>query len=114
MERNGWPLFLVASAVLLFTFDLNTGSRIIKPVVLTNLSQHGDPLYFTITVVAGCLAVIGLGRLLPAWRIVQYIGRHSLVLMGLNGICLDFVNVPMVNALGRPQVQGPLLPRLIP
>lgn len=149
---SAWPLFLGASAVLWFTFDLNPGSRIFKPVVLINLSQHGDLFYFALAAVAGSLALIGLGRVLPQARLLQYLGRHSLVLMGLNGLFFDYLNVPMVQALGlppepwvilagctavtvfslalclpvvrvldrylpqlvgRPRVQGPLLPRLV-
>ncbi len=146
----GGLLFLGGAAVLWLTFDLNPGG-IFKPVVLINLSQHGDLLYFVLAAVSGCLAVIGLALLLPAWSALQYVGRHSLVLMGLNGLFFEFLNVPIARALalpadpwgillgctavtaaslaaclpvvwlfdrylpqlvGKPRVQGPLLPRL--
>lgn len=158
LERGGgwwssWPLLVVGSAVVWFTYNLNPGSRFFAPVVLINLSQHGDLFYFTVTAVAGCLAVVGLARWWPAWSILQYIGRYSLILMGLNSFFFWFVNHNLANLLslppspwtvlfvctavtivslavclpavwlldrylpqlvGRPRVQGPLLPRLVP
>lgn len=107
LERGGtwWsgvPLFVVGSVVLWLTFDHNPGSRVFAPVVLINLSQHGDLLWFTLAAVAGCLAVVGLARVTPAWRPVSFTGRHTLVLMGLNGLFFEIVNRYLVAVLDLP------------
>ena len=91
---------LAGGAVLWLTYDLNSGSRFFAPVVLVNLSQHGDLLYFTVTALAGCLATVGLAQLSAAWGPVVWIGRHSLIFMGLNSFFFAFANHNLVNALG--------------
>jgi fucose 4-O-acetylase-like acetyltransferase len=102
-------LFLISAAILLFTFDLNPCPSENKPIVLINLSQHGDPLYFAITAIAGCLAVVALSRITPTLRMLQYIGRHSLILMGMNGIFFHFGNDLIVGAMTIPPNQLSIL-----
>lgn len=80
---------------------LNPGADF-KPVVLVNLSQHGDPLYFAVTAVAGCLAVIGLARLTPRWGLIQATGRYTLIFLGLNEIYFDSVNRSLARFLEIP------------
>lgn len=108
--RWSWGVLAAASsAVLLLTFDLNPGSKIFKPVVLINLSQHGDPLYFVIAAVAGCLAVISLAHLLPAFRLLCFTGRHTLILMGFNGFFFDYANSALVRTMNIPPSPIPIL-----
>jgi len=102
-------LFVVTAATLLLTFNLNTCPPDNKPIVLINLSQHGEPFYFAITAIAGCLAVVALARLTPAVRLLQYAGRHSLILMGMNGIFYHFGNDLIVDALTIPPNQLSIL-----
>jgi len=114
VERLGrwWSrlaLFAASGAVLLLTFDLNPGSKIIKPVVLVNLSQHGHPLYFAITAVAGCLAVVALACLTPRSRVLSFTGRHTLILMGLNEFFFRFGNFAIADVLDIPPSQAPIL-----
>ena len=105
--KIGW--LVISAAILLFTFDLNPCPPDIKPVVLINLSQHGEPFYFAITAIAGCLAVVALARMTPAVRVLQYAGRHSLILMGMNGIFFHFGNDLIVDALTIPPAQLSIL-----
>ncbi len=106
LDRAALParvaLFLVSSAVLLFTFDLNPGSNFFTPVVLVNLSQHGDPLYFGVTAVAGSLAIIALAKLTPVSRPLSFVGNNSLILMGLNGFFFHFLNRFIAGVLDIP------------
>ncbi|MBT4504487.1 MAG: acyltransferase family protein [Gemmatimonadetes bacterium] len=94
-----YPLFLfvAGTAVLFLTFQLNPGAPVIKPIVLINLSQHGHPLYFAISAVAGCVAVVGLARLTPPFRLLTFLGCQSLVLMGLNGMFFRMGNPILVD-----------------
>jgi|APSaa5957512576_1039674.scaffolds.fasta_scaffold27451_2 fucose 4-O-acetylase-like acetyltransferase len=102
-------LLIVGTAALLFTFDLNPGSKIFTPVVLINLSQHGDPFYFTVTVLAGCLATIGLARLTPNFNFISATGRNSLIFMGLNGFFFDYGNRQLARLVEIPPSHLPLL-----
>lgn len=102
-------LFIVGTAVLLLTFDLNPGSKVFAPVVLINLSQHGDPFFFTVAVLAGCLATIGLARLTPNFGILSNIGRNSLIFMGLNGFFFDYGNRQLARLVEIPSTHLPLL-----
>jgi len=94
-----YPLFLfvAGAAVLLLTFQLNPGAPMIRPIVLINLSQHGHPLYFALGAVGGCFAIVGLARLTPAFRFLTFLGRQSLVLMGLNGMFFRMGNPLLVG-----------------
>jgi len=102
-------LFIVGAAPLLLTFDLNPGSKVFTPVVLINLSQHGDPFYFTAAVLAGCLATIGLARLTPNFNLISATGRNSLIFMGLNGFFFDYGNRQLARLVEFPSAHLPLL-----
>ena len=145
-------VLLASGGILLGTFNLNPGAPSIMPVVLINLSQHGHPYYFVITALAGCIAVSGLSLLTPSWKWISWIGRNTLLLMGINGFFFAFVNSALAGAMtvddsqpavlfwmtsftvgsmlvsvpfalllnhyvpqlvGRPGVEGPLLPKLM-
>ena len=92
-------LFVVSSAVLLSTFNLNPLPTDLMPVVLINLSQHGNPYYFAVTAVAGCFATVGLALFTPEWSWVAWVGRRTLLFMGCNGFFFAFVNRPLANAM---------------
>lgn len=107
--RVGAALGLAASAaVLLLTYDLNQGPWKASDwnddwrVVLINLSIHGNPLWFTVTTAAGCAATLLLARLLPPLSVLTYLGRHTLILMGLNGFFYVFVNEPIIELVMPP------------
>ncbi|MFH1571827.1 MAG: hypothetical protein ABIL09_27805 [Gemmatimonadota bacterium] len=107
LERLGgwwsrWPFLAAGGAIVWLTYDLNPGSRLFAPVVLVNMSQHGDLLYFTVTALAGCLAVIGLARLTAGSGVLSSTGRHTLILMGLNSFFFWFANHNLANFLNLP------------
>jgi fucose 4-O-acetylase-like acetyltransferase len=114
LERIGggwsrWALLAAGSAALWFTFDLNPGSRVWAPLVLVNHSQHGDSMWFILTALAGSLAVVGLARLVPAPRSLTWVGRHSLILMGLNGFFFSFANEYLAEWMNLPPLPGTVL-----
>ena len=94
-------ILLASTALLLSTFNLNPGDPHsgLTPVVLINLSQHGDPFLFAVTALAGCFAIAGLSLFTPHWRWVSWLGRNTLILMGLNGFFFAFVNHRVAGAL---------------
>ena len=94
-------ILLTSIALLLSTFNLNPGNSHpgLTPVVLINLSQHGDPFLFAVTALAGCFAVAGLSLFTPQWRWISWLGRNTLILMGLNGFFFAFVNHQLAGTL---------------
>lgn len=74
-----------------------------RPVVLINLSQHGDPLWFFLAALSGSLAMIMLAKATPPNTVLNYTGRNSLALMGLNGFFFHFINMPMAKWISLPE-----------
>lgn len=86
---------LISSIILFLTFDLNTGffRGCPQKVVLMAGGLYGNPLLFPLTAIAGSIFVIFLSKLIPANnKMVTFIGRNTLILMGLNGIFYHFIN----------------------
>ncbi len=99
--RRPWLLLAILSCTLgaVLTYGRNTGPFITDvPVVLMSVSSHGHWFWFPVTAVAGSLLIICLARLLPATRLLAYIGQNSLILMGLNGLFFEFFNHPIIAA----------------
>ncbi len=67
-------------------------------VVLMVLSSHGHWFWFPVTAVTGTLFIIYLSQLVPAHQPLRYLGEHSLILMGLNGLFFEFFNKQIVAA----------------
>ncbi len=96
---NVW--LLIASAVVLAaTFNLNQGPFFgPKPhgVVVISQGTYGNLFLFPLAAVAGSLCIIMLSRLIGTNRLLGYLGRNSLILMGLNGLFFLFLNSFVVN-----------------
>lgn len=92
-------LLIISTVLLVSTFNLNQGDFQGSPgnVVLFASGIYGNIFYFPLTAIAGSLCVILFSRLIGPIKLVQYIGRNTLILMGLNGICLKYLNNFLVN-----------------
>lgn len=91
---NIW-LLVISAIVLAATFNLNQGPFFgEKPhgVVVISGGTYGNILFFPLTAAAGSLFVIALSWLIGRNRALGYLGRNSLILMGLNGIFFLFIN----------------------
>jgi len=53
--------------------------------------------------------MIGLARLAPGVRVLALVGRHSLILMGMNGFFFWFVNRDLANAMALSSSPGTVL-----
>ena len=73
-------------SVCLLTYNLNSSFIRPYPRVLMVTSSHGNPVLFPLTAIAGSLCVIIASSLMPHLRAISFIGRSSLILMGLNGL----------------------------
>jgi acyltransferase len=111
MREVGHPLWDgVAAVVLLATSMLcatmNPGPWTVfadRPVVLINLAQHGDPLLFGIAAVTGSVGLMLLARATPSTPWLAYVGRNTLVYMGLNGAFFHFANERLAGWLNLPE-----------
>jgi acyltransferase len=67
------------------TFNLNTGPFYLsKPGVNMSTSQHGNPLFFLLTSLAGIGFIITLSLIIPPNCILAFIGENTLVYLGLS------------------------------
>ncbi len=96
---NVW-LFILSAAVLAATFNLNGGPFFgEKPhgVVVISGGTYGNIFFFPLTALAGSLCIIALSRLIGRNRLLGYLGRNSLILMGINGLYFLFLNTFFVD-----------------
>jgi len=91
-------VFVAATTVVLFTYRLNHPSTI---AVMMAARVHGDKLDFLATALAGSVALFSLGMLIGSDRLLQWIGRNTLPLLGLNGLFFHYVD-PKLHQLMTP------------
>lgn len=81
---------LVSLLLLLFAFDLNMPTKYFA--VSMGVSSHGEVIPFIVAAFAGTGLLLGISMLLPSFRPLLFVGRNTLVLMGLNGLFHHFFN----------------------
>jgi acyltransferase len=93
--------FCVSLPLTLVTFNLNHSILENSTSYTLNMafSEHGEPLLFLLTALAGSFSMIFLARLLvyrfslrqfQTWLGVQFIGLNTLIYLGLNGFFFSF------------------------
>ncbi len=93
---------VVSGLLLLATFNLNNGSFSNQhAIVLMNASSHGNYLLFIMTAIFGIAFVLFATRcfaikLYP----VDFIAQNTLIYLGLNGLCLFFIDVKVIYKIG--------------
>jgi acyltransferase len=93
------PAALVAFAVVLFTYQLNTGpfNFHVYDAVVIIFASHGHFLLFPLTALAGSLMILFLAAIDRVPRVIVYMGQNTLVLMCLNGIFYHYINPPLAK-----------------
>jgi len=93
------PGALIAFAVVLFTYQLNTGPFNFSAydAVVIIFASHGHFLLFPLTALAGCLMILFLAAIERVPRMIVYMGQNTLVLMCLNGIFYHYINPPLAK-----------------
>lgn len=94
---------ITTGALLTIFFNLNQGPFFDKhAIVLMNASSHGNYILFIGTAFLGIAMIIFLSRLISykEFKSLNYIGRNTLLYMGLNGICLHFLDVKVIYKIG--------------
>lgn len=87
----------VCLAVLVFTWDLNTGPFRLFDAVVIVLSGHGHVLLFPLTALAGSFLLLLAARGLGRNRFFMFMGRNALILFCLNGVFYHFFNGPFAD-----------------
>ena len=100
---------ILSTIVLLITFNLNNGlsDKNFKMVLMVG-SQHGHPIWFFITALAGTFSLIFLSQITPKNSLLLFLGRNTLVLLGLNGFFRDIFNPWIVRAIPPEALNGHL------
>ncbi len=78
-------VMIVFGVIFWATINLNSS-------VSMALSQHGNPVIFPITAIAGSLCIIFLARLTPQNSLILWTGRNTLILLGTAGIFHHLIN----------------------
>jgi fucose 4-O-acetylase-like acetyltransferase len=88
-------LAIIALMLTLLTFDLNGDYE--GFVAIMKISEHGSAGWFLLTALTGTFFTLLLSTLLPRNRLVTFIGRNTLVYLGISGIFHEFINDLLVR-----------------
>lgn len=83
--------------VTLLSFDLNNPHS--DFFVLMKDSWHGDPGFFILTALSGTLFILFLATFVPKSKVVDFVGKNTLILLGMNGLFFNFVNIHIVTKI---------------
>ena len=95
--------YAVISGVLLFyTYNLNNGPfSDLHKIVLMNASSHGNYLLFVMTALIGISFIIFGARFLEyEGYFLNFIAKNTLIYLGLNGLCLFFIDIKVIYKIG--------------
>lgn len=98
LHDGGRPRAILVCAAALAIFVATVGLNPI-PIPLMVAGWLGDVPLFFVAATAGTLAVAALARTLPAWRPLVAVGAVTLPLLGLNGVLVKLVNLPLARGL---------------
>ena len=75
-------------------------------VVVMKASEHGSFFFFITAAFAGTLGALLLASFIPQWRWVDYLGRNTLILLGMNGLFMSFFNSHIIDWLQHYESTG--------
>ncbi len=101
LAARPWPfrLLMAAAALVATSLTFNQNRPYQGFVVIMKNSNHGISAWFVITAITGSLFVLSLATLLPDWKVLQLVGRHTLALVATAGIFHTFINPELVKLL---------------
>lgn len=88
-------LAVLFSTLTILTFDMNRPYEAF--LVIMKLSFHGSSLYFLTTAILGSLATVFIATFIPKSQAIAYLGKNTLILLGINGFFHHFVNRYLPN-----------------
>tara|TARA_R110002049_G_scaffold285380_2_gene466220 strand:+ start:249 stop:1391 length:1143 start_codon:yes stop_codon:yes gene_type:complete len=84
------PLMLIGFVGLFFTYNRNNSFVGFNVNMIT--AQYGNLLWFVLSSFLGILGIISLSILLKTNKVFDFIGKNTLILIGLNGVFYAFIN----------------------
>jgi fucose 4-O-acetylase-like acetyltransferase len=90
-------VLLLFSGMAWATFNLNAPYP--KFVVIMKESWHGNPGWFLITAFSGSLSLLLLSTFFPPNKALDFIGRNTLILLGMNGFFHLFINLHIATRI---------------
>ena len=90
-------LLLLTATCLFATFNLNDGPFKLYPVPIFAFGGYGSFLLFPLTASAGSMCIISASRLIPSFSFMNFLGRNTLSLMGLNYIFITSMNTSFIQ-----------------
>jgi len=78
--------FLLFLLLLLSTFNLNPSAVCVKHM------EYGNYLLFCLSAFAGIFTTIFLSKIIPPNKLTKYLGKNTLILLGLNDVFCCFIN----------------------
>jgi fucose 4-O-acetylase-like acetyltransferase len=96
------PLLVLTGACFFLTINLNHGPFLPgKHVVVMSGSAHGNFLLFSLTAYTGIAFVLLLIRVFNIQtRVTDFVGRNTLIYLGVNGLCFHFFDKWVIVRLG--------------
>ena len=94
-----YPVCLLALGVLLLTYKMNVSGGVWGMYFYVGIccASTGKILPFVTSAVAGIIFLLSLSAIVPRSAILLFIGRHTLALLGINGLFYHFVNFRLVQ-----------------
>lgn len=83
-------LGVIFSIVSYFAAQLNLPYK--GFVMVMKASEHGSLFPFLVAAFAGTFATLLFASLIPKFKWIDYVGRNTLVLLGMNGLFMSFFN----------------------
>lgn len=100
MDASRPFLFGLCAACLagvFLTYDLNQGPFRLLEASVFLAGAPGSVIWFPITALMGITLVLAFARLVPQTRLLQHMGKITLVIYGLHGLYYHFVNAPLAQ-----------------
>ena len=79
--------------LLFFTTRISLNDKVVN---MAN-SNHSELIPFIINAILGSLLILNISVLIPNNKILNYYGKNTLILLGLNGIFYHFFNKQISN-----------------
>lgn len=101
-KRSAAGIAFGFAVVLFMTFNMNGGpfGDVIPTVNMqTQSGQHGNPILFPLTALAGSMCIVGISLLSPVNRVLAVIGKGTLSLLALNTFFYQTINVWIIRSL---------------
>ena len=90
-------LAILFFAITYWAVQMNSPSK--NFVMVMKASEHGEFAFFLLAAFAGTFATMLLASFLPEMKWVDYVGRNTLILLGMNGLFMSFFNSHIIDWL---------------